>query len=98
MKEEQIVAIKVFTPNHPYHHTAYYGYDEANYGRLRFGEMVLTSMGVGVIIEDDVSDEKLPMCGIDEIFRLANEKEKKQMERSWWNVILEIHQRLKEQE
>lgn len=94
--EEKITFIKVFVPYAQYHHLAYYAYDENEYGRLKFGTAVMTSLGVGVIVNEDVSEEKIRNMNIVDIFRLANPKEEKTIRKDWWDVFLEIHLTLKE--
>lgn len=93
--EERIVFISVFVPYHQHRHIACYAYDENAYGRhLPVGTFVCTSMGVGVIIRDDVPESELPKADIYDIYRLADEKESKLIEKDWWKPILTIHQAL----
>lgn len=89
--EEKTVFVRVFVPYHQYHHMAYYYYDENEYGRhLPFGTIVCTSMGVGAVISDNVSIDKLPEINIQPIFRLADSREAKYFEKDWWSPIQEI--------
>lgn len=92
--EEEIIFIKVFVPYAQYHHAAYFAYDINKYGRLNFGTAVKTSLGIGIIISDDIPQDKLPNINIIDIYGIANEKETKQINNDWWNVVLEIHDKL----
>lgn len=92
--EEDIKYIKVFTPYNQYNHVAYYAYDAKEYGVLKFGTVVKTSMGVGAIIDTDVDENKLPNVNIVDIYRLANEKEVKLFNKDWWQHILEISDKI----
>lgn len=94
--EEKIVFIQVFVPYAQYHHLAYYAYDENEYGRLKFGIAVMTSLGAGIIVNEDVPDEKVCNMNIIDIFRLASPKEEKTINKEWWDVFLEMHSTLKE--
>lgn len=97
--EEKIVFISVFVPYHQHHHIACFAYDENEYGQhLPVGTYVCTSMGVGVIIRDDVPESALPQADIYDIFRLADAKESKLIEKDWWKPVLAVHQALSEQE
>ena len=91
VETEDIVFIQVFTPYHRYHHLAYYAYDRSEYGSLNVGTSVLTSMGVGIIIKEDIPEDKLPNVNIIDIYRLANPKEDKTIKKDWWDVVLHIH-------
>ena len=92
--EESIRYVKVFVPYSLYHHTAYYFYYVDELGELPFGTFVKTSLGVGVIIDADVTEEKLPDVDMRCIEELATEKEEKKIKKDWWNTILEIHNSL----
>lgn len=94
--EEKITFIKVFVPYCQYHHLAYYAYDESEYGKLKFGTAVMTSLGVGIIVREDIPEDKLPNMNIVDIYRLANPKEEKTIRKDWWDAFLEIHSILKE--
>ena len=94
--EEKIVFIGVFVPYAQYHHLAYYAYDENEYGRLTFGTAVMTSLGAGIIVNEDVHEEEVGNMDVIDIFRLASPKEENRIHKDWWNVLLEIHSTLNE--
>jgi len=95
-KTEDIIRfIKVFVPYAQYHHEAYYLYAVNELGELPFGTIVLTSMGAGVIIEEDIPEESLPNIDILEINGLADQRTIKKVEKDWWTTILKIHEKLK---
>lgn len=93
---EEIMFIQVFVPYSPYHHFAYYAYDVSEYGKLEFGSVVVTSMGIGIIVQDDVPEDKLHNMNIVDIYRIANSKEEKTIRKDWWDDILKIHSILNE--
>ena len=96
IKEGDVIRfIKVFVPYHPNYHEAYYLYAVNEYGELPFGTMVLTSMGGGVIIEEDIPEEKLPNVDVYEIIGLADARTIKKIEKDWWTTILKIHEKMK---
>lgn len=92
--EEEIRYIRVFVPYAQYNHTACFEYDVQAYGELEFGAVVLTSMGVGAVIDPDISEERLGNYEIKPIFRMATEKEKKKFDKDWWQPILEINEHI----
>lgn len=94
--EERIKFIKVFVPYGQYHHLAYYAYDENEYGKLKFGTAVMTSLGAGIIVREDVPEDNLRNMNIVDIYRPANPKEEKAIHKDWWDVFLEIHSILNE--
>ncbi len=91
--EENIRYIKVFTPYHEYYREGYFVYDVDELGKLSFGTVVETSMGFGIIIDENVPDEKVPpkITRIKYIEQVASEKNSKAVKTQWWNIILEIH-------
>lgn len=96
VKEDDVIRlIKVFVPYSQYYHEAYYLYAVNEYGELPFGTMVQTSMGAGVIIEEDIPEEKLPNIDIREISGLADARTIRKVEKDWWTTILRIHEKLK---
>ena len=53
-------------------------------------------MKIGVIIDPDVPEDKIPNTTIYCIDGLATEKQEKLMEKEWWSVIKELHSRINE--
>lgn len=96
--DENIKYVKVFTPYHERHHLSYYFYYTDELGELPFGTAVQTSMKLGVIIDADVPEDRLPNAGINCLDGLATEKQKKLIEKEWWSVIKELHNRMSEME
>lgn len=90
--EEEIRYIRVFVPYAQYNHIAYYAYDVNEYGKLEFGAVVLTSMGVGAVIDPDVAEESPGNFEVKQIFRMATEKETKKFNKDWWQPILQIYE------
>lgn len=93
--DEEIKYIRVFVPYAQYNHMAYYAYDVKKYSDLKFGAVVLTSMGMGIVIDHDVAEECLGYYEVKAIVRLATEKEIKRFDKEWWQPILEICERMK---
>lgn len=87
--------VKIFIPYNQYNHVAYYFYYTDELGELPFGTFVRTSLGVGVIVEENIPEENLPNIDIRCIEYLATEKEEKTIKKDWWDIILNIHQSLK---
>lgn len=92
--DKNVRYVKVFTPYNEWYHTSYFGYHTEKFGELPFGMVVQTSMGVAVIIDPDVPEEKLPDADIYSIYGPANKKQIKKIEKEWCSVIMEIHTRL----
>ena len=67
--------VKVFVPYNTYNHVAYYFYYIDELGELPFCTFVRTSLGLGVIIEDNIAEKTLPNIDILCIEFLATEKE-----------------------
>ena len=57
IKDNVLRYILVFTPYHPYYHVAYYSYAPEKYGTLSFGTVVRTTMGVGIVVKEDISKD-----------------------------------------
>ncbi len=49
--------VKVFVPDNKFNHMAYYYYDANKLGQLDFGDIVITSLGIGMIMIGDILDE-----------------------------------------
>lgn len=96
--DENVKYVKVFTPYHERHHLSYFFYYTDELGELPFGTVVQTSMMVGIIIDPDVAEEKLPKAVINCLDGLATEKQQKLIEKEWWSVIKELHNRMSELE
>lgn len=94
--DENVKYVKVFTPYHERHHMSYFFYYTDELGELPFGTVVQTSMKIGVIIDPDVSEDKLPKTTIYCLDGIATEKQEKLMEKEWWSVIKELHSRINE--
>ena len=88
--------VKVFIPYNQYNHIAYSFYYTDELGELPFGTFVRTSLGVGVIIKENIPEEKPPNIDIRYIEFLETEKEEKMIKKDWWDIILDIHQSLKD--
>ena len=95
MMEDTTRFVKVFVPYNTYNHVAYYFYYTDELGELPFGTFVRTSLGLGVIIKENIPETELPNIDIRCIECLATEKEEKKIKKDWWNTILDIHQSLK---
>lgn len=94
--DENVKYVKVFTPYHERHHMSCFFYYTDELGELPFGTVVQTSMKIGVIIDPDVPDDKLPKTTIYCLDGIATEKQEKLMEKEWWSVIKELHSRMTE--
>lgn len=94
--EENIRFVKVFTPYHERHHLSYFFYYTDELGELPFGTVVQTSMSIGIIIDENVPEEKLPKVNFSCLYGVADEKQVKIIEKQWWNVIKEIHSQMNE--
>ena len=90
--EENIRYVRVFTPYHNRHHLSYFYYNTDELGELKFGTTVQTSMNIGIIIDSDVPEDKLPRTPyILPLDGLATDKQIKLIEKEWWSVIKELH-------
>lgn len=89
--DENIKYVKVFTPYHERHHLLYFFYYTDELGELPFGTVVQTSMKIGIIIDPDIPEERLPKAVINCLDGLATEKQQKLIEKEWWSVIKELH-------
>lgn len=96
--DKNIRFIKVFVPYNQYNHSAIYAYDVDEYGQLSIGTIVITSLGVGAIMEEEIPENKLPNIDIYTIDCLADEKTIKEFNKKWWSIILNIHQELNKKE
>ena len=96
--DENVKYVKVFTPYHERHHLSYFFYYTDELGELPFGTVVQTSMMIGIIIDPDVPEERLPKAVINCLDGLATEKQQKLIEKEWWNVIKELHNCMSELE
>ena len=92
--EECLYLVKVFIPDDKFNHMAYYYYDANKLGRLDFGDVVITNLGVGMIIEY-APDEYEPNFNVKDIICKADDKDIKKFNKNWWNDILYIHEILK---
>lgn len=89
--EERLYLVKVFVPYGQYNHMAYFYYDANKLGQLGFGDIVITTMGVGMILEYAPNDYE-PNFNVQDIVSKADEKQIKKFNRDWWNDILYIHE------
>lgn len=89
--DECLYLVKVFVPYDKYHHVAYFYYDANKFGELDFGDIVVTTMGVGMILEY-APDDYEPNYNVQDIFGKADDKQIKKFNTDWWNHILCIHE------
>lgn len=94
--EDEIKYVRVFTPYHKYHHEATFFYYIEELGELPFGTVVLTSMGIGVIIEADIQKENIQLRTVRCLDGLAGDAEVKIIQKDWWNTIVRIAQKFVE--
>lgn len=89
--DECLYLVKVFVPYGNYNHTAYYYYDANKLGQLDFGDVVITTMGIGMIIEY-APDDFEPDFQVRDIIGKADDKQIKKFNKEWCNDILYIHE------
>lgn len=89
--EECLYLVKVFVPDNKFNHMAYYYYDANKLGQLGFGDIVITSLGIGMIIEY-APDDFEPNFRVQDIIGKADDKQIKKFNKEWWNDILYIHE------
>lgn len=92
--DENVRYVKVFTPYHKWHHLSYFFYYTDELGELPFGTVVQTSMDIGIIIDPDVPEEKLPNVDKVCLYGLGTEQQEKLIEKQWWSIIKELHNRM----
>ena len=89
--DECLYLVKVFVQYRNYNYMAYYYYDANKLGQLDFGDVVITTMGVGMIIEY-APDDFEPNFQVQDIIGKADDKQIKKFNKEWWNDILYIHE------
>lgn len=87
--DECLYLVKVFIPYGEYNHMSYYYYDANKLGQFWIGDIVVTTMGVGMILEYAPNDYE-PNFPVQDIVGKADDKQIKKFNKDWWNDILYI--------